>query len=104
MYYASQKLRDDKDVVLEAVTNKGIILNRIVKILTYITLEVIKMEMYICEKDYFRESKEVQTAIVKSMNDLYKRIKMYEVQNIDFDKIYNVVIVIKWFTYSHHNY
>ena len=47
------------------------------------------MEMYICKKDYFKESKEVQTAIVKSMNDLYKRIKMYEVQNIDFDKIYN---------------
>ena len=43
------------------------------------------MEMYICKKDYFKESKEVQTAIVKSMNDLYKRIKMYEVQNIDFD-------------------
>lgn len=47
------------------------------------------MEMYVYKKDYFKESKEVQTAIVKSMTDLYKRIKMYEVQKIDFDKIYN---------------
>lgn len=47
------------------------------------------MDVYVCNKDYFKESKEVQTAILKSMQDLYKRINMYESQNITFEKIYN---------------
>lgn len=47
------------------------------------------MDIYVCNKDYFKESKEVQTAILKSMQDLYKRISTYESQNIAFEKIYN---------------
>lgn len=47
------------------------------------------MEIYVCGKNYFKESKEIQTAILKSMQDLYKRINMYENQNIVFEKIYN---------------
>lgn len=47
------------------------------------------MDIYVCNKNYFKESKEVQTAILKSMQDLYKRISTYEAQNIAFEKIYN---------------
>lgn len=47
------------------------------------------MEIYVYKKNYFKESNEIQTAIVKSIIELYKRIKMYEIQNIDFEKIYN---------------
>ncbi len=63
------------------------------------------MEMYVYSKNYFKESKEIQTAIVKSMKELYKRINMYEDQNISFEKIYNDDIVKydkhgKFYTYK----
>lgn len=40
-------------------------------------------------KDFFKESKEVQKAIVSGVETLYGRIKNYEEQNIDFNRIFN---------------
>ena len=47
--------------------------------------------MYICMscKDYFKESKEVQKAIVSGVETLYGRIQNYENQNIEFNMIFN---------------
>lgn len=46
------------------------------------------MELY-AGKNYFRESKELQRAIVSASQTLYERIHSYESQNISFSKIYN---------------
>lgn len=40
-------------------------------------------------KDYFKESKEVQKAIVSGVETLYGRIQNYENQNIEFNMIFN---------------
>lgn len=40
-------------------------------------------------KEYFKESKEVQKAIVSGIEMLYGRIKNYENQNVSFDQIFN---------------
>ena len=47
------------------------------------------MKIYVSKKDFFKESKEVQRALVDAMEDLYKRILSYKMKNIDFDKIFN---------------
>lgn len=46
------------------------------------------MELYAC-KNYFRESKELQRAIVSASQTLYDRIRSYEKQNVEFSRIYN---------------
>lgn len=46
------------------------------------------MELY-ATKNYFRESRELQKAIISPSKDLYNRIHAYENQNVDFSKIYN---------------
>lgn len=46
------------------------------------------MELY-ANKNYFRESKDLQKAIVSASTALYDRIHSYESQNIDFSRIYN---------------
>lgn len=47
------------------------------------------MKLYICKKDYNKESKEVKEAIRSSVEMLYERIKMYENQGITFNRIFN---------------
>ena len=46
------------------------------------------MEIY-ANKNYFRESKELQKAIISASKDLYNRIRSYENQNVEFLNIYN---------------
>lgn len=40
-------------------------------------------------KEYFKEPKEVQKAIVSGIEILYARIRSYEEQNIEFNRIFN---------------
>lgn len=47
------------------------------------------MDVCISCKDYFKESKEVQKAIVSGAETLYGRIQNYEEQNVDFNRIFN---------------
>lgn len=47
------------------------------------------MNICVSCKDYFKESKEVQKAIVSGVETLYGRIQNYEEQNIDFNQIFN---------------
>ncbi len=47
------------------------------------------MKIYVYKKDYNKESKEVKTAILDSIEMLYKRIRMYEQQGITFNCIFN---------------
>lgn len=47
------------------------------------------MNICVSCKEYFKESKEVQRAIVSGVETLYKRIRNYEEQNIDFNRIFN---------------
>ena len=47
------------------------------------------MNICVSCKDYFKESKEVQKAIVSGVKTLYGRIRNYEEQNIDFNRIFN---------------
>ena len=47
------------------------------------------MNICVSCKDYFKESKEVQKAIVSGVETLYERIQNYEEQNIDFNRIFN---------------
>ena len=41
------------------------------------------------QKDYFKESAEVQKAVVSAVSTLYGRISAYEKQNVTFTKIFN---------------
>lgn len=47
------------------------------------------MNICVSCKDYFKESKEVQKAIVSGVETLYGRIQNYEEQNINFNRIFN---------------
>lgn len=47
------------------------------------------MKIFICKRDYNKESKEVQNAILGSMKVLFNRIREYEKQGICFDRIFN---------------
>ena len=47
------------------------------------------MNICVCCKEYFKESKEVQKAIVNGIETLYSRIQNYEEQNIEFNRIFN---------------
>lgn len=47
------------------------------------------MNICVYGKDYFKQSKEVQRAILSAVQELYKRIHCYEEQNIDFCRIFN---------------
>lgn len=47
------------------------------------------MKLYICKKDYIKESREVKEAIRSSIDMLYERIKMYENQGVSFNRIFN---------------
>lgn len=47
------------------------------------------MDIYVSCKEYFKESKEVQKAIISGVETLYGRIKNYEEQNIEFNRIFN---------------
>ena len=47
------------------------------------------MDIYVSCKDYFKDSKEVQKAIINGVKTLYIRIRNYENQNIEFNQIFN---------------
>ena len=47
------------------------------------------MNLYICKKDYIKESREVKEAIRSSIDMLYERIRMYEDQGVSFNRIFN---------------
>lgn len=47
------------------------------------------MKLYICKKDYIKESREVKEAIRSSIDMLYERIRMYENQGVSFNRIFN---------------
>lgn len=47
------------------------------------------MKIYTSEKKFFKETKEIQNAILSAIEDLYKRINLYESQNVSFDRIFN---------------
>ena len=47
------------------------------------------MQICICCKEYFKESKEVQSAVIYGAELLYDRIRSYEQQGIDFEHIFN---------------
>lgn len=47
------------------------------------------MDIYVYDKKYFKEAKEVQRAIIMAIENLYERIEEYEAQNIDFQRIYD---------------
>lgn len=47
------------------------------------------MNICVSCKGYFKESKEVQKAIVSGVETLYGRIQNYEEQNIGFERIFN---------------
>lgn len=47
------------------------------------------MKICVSCKEYFKESKDVQRAIISGIHTLYARIKSYEDQNIPFDLIFN---------------
>ncbi len=47
------------------------------------------MDIYAYKKEYFKESHEIQNAIISAVEILYERIAMYEKQNVPFGKIFN---------------
>lgn len=47
------------------------------------------MEIKAYKKDFFKESHQVQSALIAAVNALYERINQYEQQNIPFDRIFN---------------
>jgi len=47
------------------------------------------MKKIIMSKKYNKESAEVKKAILKSIDELYDRIRLYENQGIDFNHIFN---------------
>lgn len=47
------------------------------------------MKLYILKKDYNKESREIQRAIMSSMELLLGRILEYEKQGVCFDRIFN---------------
>ena len=47
------------------------------------------MNICISCKEYFKESKEVQKAIISGVESLYCRIQNYENQNVEFNMIFN---------------
>lgn len=47
------------------------------------------MKQYILKKDYNKESREIQKAIMSSMEVLLRRIKEYEKQGVCFNRIFN---------------
>ena len=47
------------------------------------------MEICVYKKDYFKESNEIQKAIVLAMENLYERIRLHETQNTPFERIFN---------------
>lgn len=47
------------------------------------------MKIYVYKKDYNKESKEIRTAILDSVEMLNERIRMYELQGIGFNRIFN---------------
>lgn len=47
------------------------------------------MEICVYKKDYFKESIEIQKAIVLAMENLYERIRLHETQNTPFERIFN---------------
>lgn len=47
------------------------------------------MNICVSCKDFFKESKEVQQAIISGVEFLYGRIKNYEEQNVEFCQIFN---------------
>lgn len=47
------------------------------------------MNICVSCKNYFKESKEVQKAIVCGIESLYERIQKYEEQNVAFNQIFN---------------
>lgn len=47
------------------------------------------MNICISCKEYFKEPKEVQRAIISGVESLYGRIHNYEEQNIEFNRIFN---------------
>lgn len=47
------------------------------------------MKLYICKKDYIKESREVKEAIRSSIDMLYERIRVYENQGVSFNRIFN---------------
>ena len=47
------------------------------------------MKLYICKKDYIKESRKVKEAIRCSIDMLYEQIKMYEKQGVEFNRIFN---------------
>lgn len=47
------------------------------------------MKVYVSCKDFFKDSKEVQDAIIDGVENLYPRIQNYEKQNIEFNRIFN---------------
>lgn len=47
------------------------------------------MKVYVSCKDFFKDSKEVQDAIIDGVENLYTRIQNYEKQNIEFNRIFN---------------
>jgi len=47
------------------------------------------MEICVYKKDYFKESTEIQKAIVLAMENLYERIRLHETQNTPFERIFN---------------
>ena len=50
---------------------------------------MLEVQICISSKDFFKESKEVQNAIICGAEDLYGRIRSYEDQNIEFCRIFN---------------
>ncbi|MGN1419172.1 MAG: hypothetical protein ACI4W6_07570 [Acutalibacteraceae bacterium] len=47
------------------------------------------MKICVYGKNFFKESKEVQNAVINGAQDLYERIYLYEQQNIRFCRIFN---------------
>ena len=65
------------------------------------------MEIYAATKNYRKEEKSVQNAILSGLQQLAERIQLYESQGIEFHKIYNDDIVKydqhgQFFTYKCH--
>lgn len=47
------------------------------------------LEIRICTKQFLKEKKELQEAIISSVKDLLERIQAYEKQGVGFEKIFN---------------
>lgn len=64
------------------------------------------MKICIYDKEYFKESKETQEAIISTVISVYNRIRGYTEQGIDFDHIFNDRVVKyqlhgNFYTYKH---